>query len=92
MKLHQLQALVSIADNGSIRAAARKLGVSQTAAAKAVRELESELQLPLLNRNASGVGLTRYGRSLLTHARQMLEQMGRAQQELAHLRGETVGN
>ncbi|WP_349975039.1 LysR substrate-binding domain-containing protein [Pseudomonas sp. WHRI 8519] len=92
MKLHQLQALVSIADNGSIRAAARKLGVSQTAAAKAVRELESELQLPLLNRNVSGVGLTRYGRSLLTHARQMLEQMGRAQQELAHLRGETVGH
>lgn len=92
MKLHQLQALVATADNGSIRAAARKLDISQTAVAKALRELEGELQLPLLSRNASGVALTRYGRSLLTHARQMLEQMGRAQQELAHLRGETEGH
>ncbi|RTF11459.1 LysR family transcriptional regulator, partial [Serratia marcescens] len=31
MKLHQLQALVASADSGSIRAAARHLGLSQAA-------------------------------------------------------------
>lgn len=46
MKLHQLQALVAIADCGSIRAAARRMQVSQTAVTKALRELESQLQLP----------------------------------------------
>ncbi|WP_249674082.1 LysR family transcriptional regulator [Pseudomonas abieticivorans] len=91
MKLHQLQALVAIADCGSIRAAARTLAVSQTAVAKALRELESQLQLPLLVRNASGVMLTQYGRSLLLHARQMLGQLEQAQLELAHLRGQAEG-
>ncbi|RWU19236.1 LysR family transcriptional regulator [Pseudomonas alkylphenolica] len=92
MKLHQLQALVAIADCGSIRAAARKLDVSQTAISKALRELESHLQLPLLVRNASGVGLTLYGRSLLLHARQMLGQLEQAQLELTHLKGHIEGH
>lgn len=92
MKLHQLQALVAIADCGSIRAAARTLDVSQTAISKALRELEAHLQLPLLVRNASGVGLTLYGRSLLTHARQMLGQLELAQRELTHLKGQTEGH
>jgi len=91
MKLHQLQALVAIADCGSIRAAARRLAVSQTAVAKALRELEAHLQLPLVVRNASGVVLTAYGQSLLLHARQMLGQLERAQLELAHLSGQAEG-
>ncbi|VVP67424.1 HTH-type transcriptional regulator TsaR [Pseudomonas fluorescens] len=91
MKLHQLRALVMIADCGSIRAAARQLEVSQTAVAKALRELEEQLQLPLLVRNASGVVLTQYGQSLLQHARQMLSQLERAQLELAHLSDQAQG-
>ncbi|MGH8374769.1 MAG: LysR family transcriptional regulator [Pseudomonas sp.] len=91
MKLHQLRALVMIADCGSIRAAARQLGVSQTAVAKALRELEEHLNLPLLVRNASGVVLTTYGQSLLQHARQMLSQLERAQLELAHLSDQAEG-
>lgn len=91
MKLHQLRALVMIADCGSIRAAARQMGVSQTAVAKALRELEEQLNLPLLVRNASGVILTHYGQSLLQHARQMLNQLERAQLELAHLSDQAEG-
>ena len=37
MKLHQLQALVASADSGSIRAAARHLGLSQAAVTRAAR-------------------------------------------------------
>ncbi|AQY65628.1 LysR family transcriptional regulator [Pseudomonas veronii] len=91
MKLNQLRALVMTADCGSIRAAARKLAVSQTAVAKALRELEEHLQLPLLVRNASGVVLTRYGQSLLQHARQMLCQLERARLELSHLSNKAEG-
>lgn len=91
MKLHQLKALTMVADCGSIRAAARSLGISQTAAAKAILELEQQVQLPLVHRNARGISLTEYGNSLLQHARQVLSQLERAELELAHLSNQAEG-
>lgn len=87
MKLHQLQALVAIADRGSIRAAARQLDISQAAVTKALRELEGEQHLPLANRAASGITFTEYGHALLTHARLIVGQLERAQTELEQFRG-----
>jgi DNA-binding transcriptional LysR family regulator len=91
MKLHQIQALVAVADAGSIRAAARVVGLSQAAVTKALRELESEARLPLLSRTASGVALTAAGQRMLGHARLVVGQLARASEELATLRGEGVG-
>lgn len=91
MKLHQIQALVAVADAGSIRAAARLVGLSQAAVTKALRELESEARLPLLSRTASGVALTEAGQRMLGHARLVVGQLARASEELATLRGEGVG-
>ncbi len=91
MKLHQIQALVAVADTGSIRAAARLAGLSQAAVTKALRELESEARLPLLSRTASGVALTDAGQRMLGHARLVVGQLARASEELATLRGEGVG-
>jgi len=91
MKLHQLQALVAVSDTGSIRAAARRLGLSQTAVTKALRELETEQQLPLIARHASGVSFTDNGKALLAHARLMVGQLERANAELAQLRGLAEG-
>ena len=50
MKLNALQALVAAIEEGSLRAAARRIGVSQPALTKLVRELEIELAAPLLER------------------------------------------
>lgn len=91
MKLHQMQALVAVADAGSIRAAARLEGLSQAAVTKALRELELEVKLPLLVRTASGVALTQAGQRLLGHARLVVGQLARANDDLAVLRGERVG-
>ena len=91
MKLHQMQALVAVADAGSIRAAARLEGLSQAAVTKALRELELEVKLPLLVRTASGVALTEAGQRLLGHARLVVGQLARANDDLAVLRGERVG-
>jgi len=91
MKLHQMQALVAVADAGSIRAAARLEGLSQAAVTKALRELELEVRLPLLLRTASGVALTEAGQRLLGHARLVVGQLARANDDLAVLRGERVG-
>ncbi|HEX3382936.1 MAG TPA: LysR substrate-binding domain-containing protein [Paraburkholderia sp.] len=91
MKLHQLQALVTVADAGSIRASARLLGVSQAAVTKALRELEKDQQLMLLSRSPSGVSFTEAGQTLLSHARQMMGQLERANEDLARLRGDQTG-
>lgn len=88
MKLHQLQALVAVADGGGIRAAARGLGLSQAAVTRALRELEEEQGLPLLMRHAGGARLTTAGQVLLPRARQIATQLESARQELASLRGE----
>ncbi|MFT4063957.1 LysR family transcriptional regulator [Paraburkholderia sp.] len=91
MKIHQLQALVTVADAGSIRASARLLGVSQAAVTKALRELEKEQQLTLLSRSPSGVSFTDAGQTLLSHARLMIGQLERATEDLAKLRGDQTG-
>ncbi|WP_346825655.1 LysR family transcriptional regulator [Serratia inhibens] len=87
MKLHQLQALVASADSGSIRGAARQLGLSQAAVTRALRELEQEQELPLLIRTPAGLGFTPYGKTLLAHARLVLNQLEQANMEMAGLRG-----
>jgi len=91
MKFHQFRALVAMADTGSIRAAARALGISPAAATKAVRELEAEQQIALVTRNANGIAFTEAGQALLVHARAIVHQMSRAQDELDARRGRGGG-
>lgn len=80
-----------MADTGSIRAAARALGISPAAATKAVRELEAEQQIALVTRNANGIAFTDAGQALLVHARAIVHQMSRAQDELDARRGRSGG-
>ena len=91
MKLHQLSTLAAIADTGSIRAAARSLDLSPAAVTKAMRELEADLQAPLLVRSASGIAFTEFGRALVVHARVVLGQLQRAHAEIEALRGAAAG-
>jgi molybdate transport repressor ModE-like protein len=57
-KFRQLQYFVAVAESGSISGAARQLSVSQSAVTEAVKELESDLAAPLLERSGRGVALT----------------------------------
>ncbi|HEY2254089.1 MAG TPA: LysR substrate-binding domain-containing protein, partial [Variovorax sp.] len=87
MKLHQLRALVAIADSGSIRNAARSTALSPAAITKALRELEEDVGVALLLRETTGVTLTHAGHALLEHARLMVGQLARARQEMDMLAG-----
>jgi len=87
MKIHQLRALVAIADQGSIRAASRACGLTPAALTKAVRELEEDLGTLLITREAKGVTFTEAGRALLVHARLVVGQLVRAEEEMAILVG-----
>lgn len=86
MKLTNLRALVAAIDEGSLRAAARRLGVSQPALTKMIRELERELATTLLVRSTTGVlataqGMVLYERAVaadreLAHAVEQIQQLG----------------
>lgn len=82
MKLQQLRFLVAVASEGSIRAAARDLGLSQATVTQGLRELEGHAQVPLFHRHHSGVLLTTAGQELLGHAQRALTQIRQAEEAL----------
>lgn len=91
MKLFALQALVAAVEEGSLRAAARRLGVSQPALTKLVRELERELNAPLVMRSTTGVTPTAQGKVLVDRARAVARELDAAAEEVRQLGGDMVG-
>ncbi|MDN8615456.1 LysR substrate-binding domain-containing protein [Variovorax ginsengisoli] len=91
MKPNQLLAFVAVAEQMSIRGAARTLGLSQPAVTKIVRELEREVGAPLVERSVKGVSLTPYGEAFAPRARLLLADMRRARDEIAQIRDGATG-
>ena len=91
MKLNALQALVEAVNEGSLRAAARKLGVTQPALTKMVRELERELGATLLQRTTTGVTPTAQGKILHARAVAARKELDEAVQQIGQLGGRMVG-
>ncbi|QWC91285.1 LysR substrate-binding domain-containing protein [Cupriavidus metallidurans] len=91
MKLHHLRDFVAIAETRSIRGASRCLGLTQPALTRSLRELEAELGTPLLERHARGVVPTPIGEAFLRRAHAAMEEIRRAEEEVAQLRGRQTG-
>ncbi|PMR72467.1 LysR family transcriptional regulator [Billgrantia endophytica] len=80
MNLHLLRIFVAVVDAGSFSRAAEALRISQPAVSKAVRELESQLETTLLDRQGRsfqpsepGQALHTYGRSIFALEREAHE-------------------
>ncbi|MFC5679659.1 LysR family transcriptional regulator [Aeromicrobium endophyticum] len=65
MRIEQLEYLAAVVDHGSLRRASEQLHVSQSALSTAVRSLERELGVSLLERHRSGARASQEGRDLL---------------------------
>ena len=91
MKLAALNALIAAVEDGSLRAAARRVGVSQPALTKMLRELERELSTTLLVRSTTGVVPTAQGRALYERACTVTRELGQAVEEIEQLSGRMVG-
>ncbi len=65
LKLPQLNALIAVAQTGSMAKAAKHLATSQSVVSKLVGDLENTLGVRLFDRKPHGVELTLYGRTLL---------------------------
>lgn len=87
MKDHHLRAWLSLVDTGSIRGAARQLKLSQAAVTKAIRELEADLDAPLIMRGTRGVTLTECGHQLTMRARLSQAQLALARQDIQQILG-----
>ncbi|WP_382160647.1 LysR family transcriptional regulator [Hydrogenophaga sp. ANAO-22] len=86
MKVHQLRYLATVAAEGSIRAAARSLGLSQATVTQGLRELETHAEIALLTRHGHGIALTPAGQELLVHAQRVTAQLREAEEALARHR------
>lgn len=92
MRLNQIRDFLATVEAGSIRAAARRLEVSQPALTKSLRQLENELGAVLLARGVRGARPTELGRTFLARAKAVSADLQRARDELAQLRGSTAGS
>ena len=84
LKIRHLVLLTAIAKHGSLLKAAASLHVTQSAATKALRELEEVLKISLFDRSPRGVTPTAYGLSLIDHAKAILSQVHFAAEELTN--------
>jgi len=91
MTLNQLRAFVEVVEHGSIRAAARHLGMEQSGLTQQIKRLEESLQARLFIRSAKGISLTPEGGELLGRARIILGECERAEQIFHRLHGELSG-
>ena len=91
MKLSSLQGFTAAIEAGSLRAAAERLGVSQPALTKLIRELEQEVSAKVLTRTSRGVAPTAHGLLLYEHATKIQREVGLAQARIRALSGKAHG-
>jgi DNA-binding transcriptional LysR family regulator len=81
----RLRALVTVADTGSVREAARRLTVTESAVSAALSALAREVRVPLVERDGRGLRLTASGQAYSVYARAIL---GLHEEGLAAARGD----
>lgn len=80
-----MAALVAVADLGSFKGAARRLGLSPPAVTRAVAGLEARLGVRLLERTTRSVRPTEAGARFLEHCRRLLAVLEAAERDAAGL-------
>jgi LysR family transcriptional regulator, hca operon transcriptional activator len=79
MELRHLRYFVAVVEAGSLTVAAeKKLHTAQPSLSRQIRDLENEVGVQLMTRNARGIELTAAGRAFLDHARLALIQVDAA--------------
>lgn len=81
-KTAQLQAFRAVARRGSVRSAARELGVTQPGLSRSLRELEQTLGTQLFLRSSEGVVLTEAGIAFSRRTEWIMEELRRAAEEV----------
>jgi LysR family transcriptional regulator of gallate degradation len=83
ISLRHLRAFLTVADTGSIAAAAKAANRAQSAIARSLKEIETHLSVKLFDRTRSGMALTVYGKALAVRARAVAEEFKLARETLS---------
>lgn len=75
LKIRHLTMVVTVAQTGTVIAAAKQLNITQPVVTRALHEVEEILGVSLFDRGPKGVTLTAYGETFLLHARSVLAQL-----------------
>lgn len=73
MKLNEIRTFVTVAQTGSVQAAARQLHMTQSAVSRLIQRLELDLGATLFDRQTKPLALTRDGQAALDHGRRVLD-------------------
>ena len=85
MDLTHMRSLLAVVEAGAITDAADRLGVTQPALSRRIRQFEDHLGVSLLNRGRKGVSLTSAGEIVAAEARVLVERYD-------HLRGQVAAH
>ena len=92
METARCKAFLSAAEEGSISAAAEKLGYTASGVSQLIKSLEGELGLTLFERQKKGVKITPEGNLLLPLIRDLLTAENNLMEQAQDLRGLSVGS
>ena len=82
---------VAVVENSGFAAAARKLGVSNSAVSKRITQLEARLGAQLLHRSTRKLSLTEAGERYFAHAIEALSAAREAEDAVFELQGDPKG-
>lgn len=90
--LRRLRYFAAVAQTQNFRRAARDLNITQPALSRAVSQLETELDVRLLERSSTGVTLTRAGRTFQTECDRVFAALRNATEEAQRVARGEVGS
>jgi LysR family pca operon transcriptional activator len=91
LRIRQLQVIVAIAEQRSLLAASRSLGISQPALSQALQEVEDALGVRIFDRMSRGVVPNAYGQAILIRARTVLAELNRIGDDLVQIAQQSAG-
>jgi DNA-binding transcriptional LysR family regulator len=86
LRMKQLQLLIALDDHKSLHKAAGAMSMTQSAASKALHELESMLEAPLFERAKSGLIPNQFGHCVIRYARLVATDLTSLCQDMAEIR------
>lgn len=92
LKFEGVETFIAAAEQGSLSAAARMLGVSRSVVSERLADLERDVNARLIQRTTRRMTLTEDGIAFLPRARRILQEVSTAAAELAERRGELTGS
>jgi DNA-binding transcriptional LysR family regulator len=87
MKLSHLRRFVAVAERGSMRSAARELGLPQPVITRSIQEMERELGVQLFERTITGIVMTLMAENILRRARVVESELRRTIEEVEQFKG-----